>query len=107
MTGSLASLAFPSVAQQFREGILAKSEPRKRGQILFAETQEEREEQKAAVEGGPAGLSKSLLNILDGPRTSVTRLAFESDPTLKNGYWQLYHMKMRLLPDVILLSGRY
>ncbi len=48
-------------------------------------------------------LVKSILNVLDGGgKNTVERLAFETDPSLKNQYSSLYRTKLRLIPDVIL-----
>lgn len=46
-------------------------------------------------------LTKSLLNILDG-ESSISRLAFETDPAYKNSFAGLYRIKRRLIPDLIL-----
>lgn len=51
----------------------------------------------------PPTLVKSIMNVLDGGgKNTIERLAFESDPSLKNLYSSLYRAKMRLLPDTIL-----
>jgi hypothetical protein len=51
----------------------------------------------------PQTLVKSILNVLDaGGKNTVERLAFETDPSLKNQYSSLYYAKQRLIPDTIL-----
>jgi hypothetical protein len=51
----------------------------------------------------PPTLVKSILNVLDGNgKNTIERLAFESDPSLKNQYSSLYRAKLRLIPDSIL-----
>lgn len=47
-------------------------------------------------------LTKSILNVLNGPKDSIERLAFETDPSLNNQYQSLYRSKLRLIPDNIL-----
>lgn len=47
-------------------------------------------------------LSKSILNVLNGPDQEIERLAFETDPTQYNTYAGIYKQKMRLLPDAVL-----
>lgn len=47
-------------------------------------------------------LVKSILNILNGPKDSVERLAFETDPSIRNEYASLYKQKVKLIPDHIL-----
>jgi hypothetical protein len=47
-------------------------------------------------------LSKSFLNVLNGPGQTIERLAFEEDPDNKNQYQSIYKGKLRLLPDDIL-----
>jgi hypothetical protein len=54
------------------------------------------------VKGGDNSLSKSILNVLDGPDQTIERLAFETDPTAYNTYAGIYKQKMRLLPDSVL-----
>lgn len=51
---------------------------------------------------GAMTLSKSIINMLNGPTASVERLAFEVDPSLNNQYSGLYKLKLRLLPDTLL-----
>jgi len=48
-------------------------------------------------------LVKSVLNVLNGPgKSSIERLAFETDPGQHNVYQSVYRVKLRLLPDDIL-----
>lgn len=47
-------------------------------------------------------LLKSILNVLNGPKDSIERLAFESDPSLNNQYSSIYRAKTKLIPDVFL-----
>ena len=47
-------------------------------------------------------LVKAVLRDLNGPKDSVERLAFESDPTVTDTYAGLYYQKRRLLPDELL-----
>jgi hypothetical protein len=51
---------------------------------------------------GKNTLEKSILNILNGPKDSINRLAFETDPNLINTYQSVYKAKQRLIPDYIL-----
>jgi hypothetical protein len=51
---------------------------------------------------GENSLSKSILNVLNGPDQQIERLAFETDPTQYNTYAGIYKQKMRLLPDAVL-----
>ena len=56
-----------------------------------------------AKDDQPPTLVKSILNVLDGGgKNTVERLAFETDPSLKNQYSSLYYAKQRLIPDTIL-----
>lgn len=55
-----------------------------------------------AETGEAISLEKSLLNILNGPKDSIERLAFEVDPTLVNKFQAIYRAKLRLLPDTLL-----
>lgn len=74
-------------------------EPKKRGtmSVKFVDPIEEEKD------AGPASLYKSITNLLDGgDKKSIERLAFETDPTLKNRYSTLYVAKQRLIPDTIL-----
>jgi hypothetical protein len=50
----------------------------------------------------PKSFSKSILNVLDGGKNSIERLAFEVDPSLTNTYSGVYKQKHRLLPDAVL-----
>jgi hypothetical protein len=61
---------------------------------------QEPDEIKAAAE--PTTLAKSLLDLLNGPKESVERLAFETDPNLVNQYQAVYRAKVKLLPDSLL-----
>lgn len=47
-------------------------------------------------------LQKSILNLLNGPDSSIERLAFETDPEQNNTYASVYKTKLRLLPDSVL-----
>lgn len=48
-------------------------------------------------------ITKSILNILNGSgKSSIERLAFESDPALNNTYSSVYKAKVKLIPDHIL-----
>jgi hypothetical protein len=47
-------------------------------------------------------LTKSIINVLNGPNGSIERLAFETDPTQINNYAGVYKNKMRLVPDSVL-----
>lgn len=51
---------------------------------------------------GKPSLLKSILNVLNGPKDSIERLAFESDPSLNNQYSSIYRAKTKLIPDVFL-----
>jgi hypothetical protein len=47
-------------------------------------------------------LAKSILNILDGDKDNIHRLAFETDPSQVNNFAGVYHAKLRLVPDSVL-----
>ncbi len=47
-------------------------------------------------------LAKSILNMLNGPKNSIERLAFEEDPSQSNQFQGLWKQKLRLLPDTVL-----
>lgn len=53
------------------------------------------------LENGPktSPLVKSILNVLNGPKDSIERLAFETDPTTVNQYQSIYRAKLKLIPD--------
>jgi hypothetical protein len=61
---------------------------------------QEAEEMKAPAE--PTTLAKSLVDLLNGPKESIERLAFETDPNLVNQYQAIYRAKVKLLPDSLL-----
>jgi len=48
------------------------------------------------------GLFKSIMNVLNGPKASIERLAFEEDPSQASMYGQLWRQKARLLPDTVI-----
>lgn len=50
----------------------------------------------------PPTLVKSIMNVLNGPKGSIERLAFETDPSQNNQYQGLFVRKLRLLPDEVL-----
>jgi hypothetical protein len=54
--------------------------------------------------GEPPSLTKSILNLLNGPSgsNSIERLAFETDPSQNNTYAAVYHSKIKLIPDSVL-----
>ncbi len=84
---------------------MAKSEPTsKRGRLVFAETEEEVADarERVADASSGTGLTKSIVNLLNGPKDSITRLAFTEDPTVPSTYGSLYKTKLRLIPDVVL-----
>lgn len=62
---------------------------------------EDLENLKKEEEGGvkTSPLVKSILNVLNGPKDSIERLAFESDPTTVNQYQSVYRSKLKLIPD--------
>lgn len=47
-------------------------------------------------------LAKSIKDLLDGPKGSVERLAFEISPRKNSAYGSLYMVKERLLPDELI-----
>jgi hypothetical protein len=53
-------------------------------------------------DGEPITLEKSILRILNGPRDSVERLAFEANPYIHNTHAGIYKPKRQLIPDPIL-----
>jgi len=50
----------------------------------------------------PQTLEKSILDLLNGPKGSVERLAYSIDPNQYSNFSGLYRRKMKLLPDYIL-----
>lgn len=64
------------------------------------EKAEAKEDAKANKENPT--LVKSIINILNGPKDSLERLAFAEDPTQNNVYSSVYKQKLRLLPDTLL-----
>ena len=71
--------------------------------VVWGETPEEAALLKSSVNVRTTNsLTKSILNVLDGPNQEVERLAFEVDPTRVNSYANVYKPKARLLPDSIL-----
>lgn len=72
---------------------LTKSTGRKRGPKVGEEEAEEK----------PMSLTKSILNILNGPgKQSIERLAFESDPRENTTFASVYKSKLKLVPDSLL-----
>lgn len=61
----------------------------------------EDEEKKGKRKEKPT-LVKSILNMLNGNKDSIERLAFEADPSLANNYQGLFRQKRQLLPDIVL-----
>jgi len=53
-------------------------------------------------ETSPPTLAKSILNVLNGQKGSIERLAFESDPSYSSSIAGLYKQKTRLIPDAVL-----
>jgi len=76
----------------------------KKRQSIVAELGDfSKSEEEIKIEGTePPTLVKSILNVLNGPKDSVERLAFESDPTTVNQFHSVYKQKMRLIPDSLL-----
>jgi len=71
--------------------------------FIYGVTPEEDAYYKSIVKvKGENSLSKSILNVLNGPDQEIERLAFETDPTQYNTYAGIYKQKMRLLPDAVL-----
>jgi len=73
--------------------------PKKSVQVKFSMDQAPVEKSE---DTGPPSLAKSLLNLLNGPKDSVERLAFETDPMIVNQYQSVYRAKLKLLPDSLL-----
>lgn len=74
---------------------------RKKSSIRIGMDEQDRALAKREADDG-GSLSKSIINMLNGPNSSVERLAFEVDPSLNNQYSGLYKLKLRLLPDTLL-----
>lgn len=71
--------------------------------LILGQTPEETAFLKSSVNVRTSNsLTKSILNVLDGPDQEVERLAFEIDPTRVNSYANVYKPKARLLPDSVL-----
>jgi hypothetical protein len=87
-------IAGASLVKSFDESMAAL--PKRPATIRFAI--EEPGEKKEA----PDTLAKSILDLLNGPKESVERLAFETDPNLVNQYQSVYRAKVKLLPDSLL-----
>lgn len=47
-------------------------------------------------------LAKSIINMLNGDKDNVVRLAFETDPSQVNNFAGVYRAKLRLVPDSVL-----
>lgn len=58
--------------------------------------------EKSEDDNTPPSLAKALLHLLNGPKDSVERLAFETDPLIVNQYQAVYRAKLKLLPDALL-----
>lgn len=80
-----------------RDVYLAFADAPGEGGLVKSEKPKEEKEEVEIEES----LTKSLLNILDG-ESSISRLAFETDPAYKNNFAGLYRIKRRLIPDLIL-----
>lgn len=49
-----------------------------------------------------SNLEMNFLATLNGGKSSIERLVFESDPTSRNSYAAIYQAKLKLVPDAIL-----
>jgi hypothetical protein len=83
-------------------GVTASKASTKKGasniKMFFADERNTPKEEKLE------DLTKSMFKFLNGgdEKTSLVRLAFESDPTERNNNGGLYEMKLRLIPDDVL-----
>jgi hypothetical protein len=71
--------------------------------VIWGVTPEEEKFLKSSVEVRTSNsLTKSILNVLNGPDQTIERLAFEVDPSSVHSYAGIYKPKTRLLPDIVL-----
>lgn len=89
-----------TVAKQAVDELAAT--PLKKSGFRFAPADVELEKAESERASSQSSLVKSVLNLLDGPKGSIERLAFETDPSLNNSYAGLYKAKMKLMPDEVL-----
>lgn len=82
---------------------IAKSEaPRKVSMMMVDPFGPPVDEKGQEIPTAPQNLAKSILNVLNGSKGSIERLAFEADPNYNNSVVGLYKQKSRLIPDVVL-----
>jgi uncharacterized membrane protein YgcG len=89
------------------KGMVVQLAAQKRGGSKFtfdpADIELEKAEKEAqANEPKLTPLVKSVLNLLNGGKDSIERLAFDTDPAVNNTYGGLYKNKLKLLPDELL-----
>lgn len=91
----LDALTYPSIFQSD----LKKSD---KGGVRYILDDEEKAEAKKGKSKDSPTLVKSIMNMLNGPKDSIERLAFDEDPSQNNIYSSVYKQKLRLLPDSLL-----
>ncbi len=89
-----------SLVKSFDGSMMGTPRPPVRVRFAIEDTPEEKKQ--AENYQGPTTLAKSLVDLMNGPRESVERLAFETDPNLVNQYQSVYRAKLRLVPDAVL-----
>jgi hypothetical protein len=88
---------YPSIVDTFSE---RSGRPKKKAYIGIDHVEFAKSEKE--VDGEPMTLEKSILRVLNGPRDSVERLAFEVNPYIHNTHAGIYKPKRQLIPDSIL-----
>lgn len=90
-----------SLVKSFDDSMIPRDANRAPVKIRFS-IGEDGETKSATTDELPTTLAKSLLDLLNGPKESIERLAFETDPNLVNQYQSVYRAKVKLLPDSLL-----
>lgn len=72
------------------------------GEREFSEELAKSEVEVRQGKGERPSFAKSIINILNGEKDSINRLAFEVDPAQANNYGGIYQAKLRLVPDSVL-----
>ncbi len=101
---NIMDVEYPSISKTFQDLNKVEEKETSASHVRFIMDADDRaaEAEAKAQEAEPTTLFKSITNMLDGGKNSITRLAFEKDPSLNSTYGSLYEMKLRLLPDLLL-----
>jgi hypothetical protein len=100
MAFSKPQTAGASLVKSFDDSMAPKESAPVKIRFSIGESDEDR--RAATTDELPTTLAKSLLDLLNGPKESIERLAFETDPNLVNQYQSVYRAKVKLLPDSLL-----